>query len=152
MVSMFPQSGGCAADAGFPALELQEVEPLLSMEDPSHDLPRRPDATQEPPLDFIQNCSIRSDIKARAKMKASKVKRVLDKLAVDSEPGLSSAQLMLANHDLKPGNKQRSPNLADEKDLYSSSRFQQSNRNADNGEHGTLLVFGSPTPSISTPG
>lgn len=37
-------------------------------------------------------------------MKTSKVKRVLDKVAVESEPGLSSAQLMLANHDLKPGN------------------------------------------------
>lgn len=28
---------------------------------------------------------------------------MLDALAVESEPGLSTAQLMLVNHDLKPG-------------------------------------------------
>lgn len=28
---------------------------------------------------------------------------MLDKLAVPSEPGLTNAQLMLTNHDLKPG-------------------------------------------------
>ncbi|THH08004.1 hypothetical protein EW145_g3004 [Phellinidium pouzarii] len=32
----------------------------------------------------------------------SKVKRVMNRLAVDSEPGLTTAQLMLVNHDLKP--------------------------------------------------
>jgi NCS1 family nucleobase:cation symporter-1 len=34
--------------------------------------------------------------------KTSKVRRVLDKLVVESEPGLTSTQLMLINHDLKP--------------------------------------------------
>lgn len=33
----------------------------------------------------------------------SQVKRALDKLAVHSEPGLTTAQLMLVNDDLKPG-------------------------------------------------
>lgn len=36
-------------------------------------------------------------------IKRSKVARVVDKLAVESEPGLTNAQLMLTNHDLKPG-------------------------------------------------
>lgn len=33
----------------------------------------------------------------------SQIKRALDKLAVHSEPGLTTAQLMLVNDDLKPG-------------------------------------------------
>ena len=37
------------------------------------------------------------------KVKNTKVARVVDKLAVSSEPGLTNAQLMLTNHDLKPG-------------------------------------------------
>ena len=35
------------------------------------------------------------------KVRQSKVARFVDKLAVESEPGLSNAQLMLVNHDLK---------------------------------------------------
>jgi hypothetical protein len=31
------------------------------------------------------------------------VRRFVDKIAVDSEPGLSNAQLMLTNDDLRPG-------------------------------------------------
>lgn len=38
-----------------------------------------------------------------AKMKSSRVVKLVDKLAVESEPGLTNAQLMLHNHDLKPG-------------------------------------------------
>jgi hypothetical protein len=30
-------------------------------------------------------------------------RQLLDKIAVSQEPGLTSAQLMLTNHDLKPG-------------------------------------------------
>ena len=37
------------------------------------------------------------------KVKHTKVARLVDKLAVSSEPGLTNAQLMLTNHDLKPG-------------------------------------------------
>ncbi|KAI9792721.1 MAG: hypothetical protein M1816_001820 [Peltula sp. TS41687] len=110
-------SGGCTPDAGFPALELQEVEPLLvtdsssidgvplegTYRDQTHDLPRRLGAAQESFLNPFQNQSIATNTtRSRATMKTSKIKRVLDKVAVESEPGLSNAQLMLANHDLKP--------------------------------------------------
>ncbi|KAL8649495.1 MAG: hypothetical protein Q9210_004364 [Variospora velana] len=36
------------------------------------------------------------------KLKQSKVRYYADKLAVEAEPGLTNAQLMLTNHDLKP--------------------------------------------------
>lgn len=37
------------------------------------------------------------------KVKSTKFAHFVDKLAVESEPGLTNAQLMLNNHDLKPG-------------------------------------------------
>lgn len=37
------------------------------------------------------------------KLNDSKAGRFLKKLEVESEPGLTNAQLMLTNHDLKPG-------------------------------------------------
>lgn len=37
------------------------------------------------------------------KLKASKAQHYIDKLAVPAESGLTNAQLMLTNHDLKPG-------------------------------------------------
>lgn len=37
------------------------------------------------------------------KVKNTKAARLIDKLAVESEPGLTNAQLMLTNFDLKPG-------------------------------------------------
>ena len=37
------------------------------------------------------------------KIKRSKGAQLFDKLAVESEPGLTNAQLLLTNHDLKPG-------------------------------------------------
>lgn len=36
------------------------------------------------------------------KVRTSKVGHFLDKIAVESEPGLTNTQLMLFNHDLKP--------------------------------------------------
>lgn len=42
-------------------------------------------------------------IAAMEKVQDSKFARIVDKLAVSSEPGLSNAQLMLTNEDLKPG-------------------------------------------------
>ncbi|KAL9612019.1 MAG: hypothetical protein Q9167_003385, partial [Letrouitia subvulpina] len=39
---------------------------------------------------------------AMERLKRSKVRYYADKLAVDAEPGLTNAQLMLTNHDLKP--------------------------------------------------
>lgn len=44
------------------------------------------------------------------KIKDTKIARFVDKLAVSSEPGLTNAQLMLTNHDLKPGMTRRSRN------------------------------------------
>ena len=39
------------------------------------------------------------------KVNSSKVAHLVGKLAVESEPGLTNAQLMLHNFDLKPGEK-----------------------------------------------
>lgn len=36
------------------------------------------------------------------KVKSTRFAHIVDKLAVESEPGLTNAQLMLNNHDLKP--------------------------------------------------
>ena len=41
------------------------------------------------------------------KLRDSKVARIANKLAVSSEPGLTNAQLMLTNFDLKPGSCQQ---------------------------------------------
>lgn len=41
------------------------------------------------------------------KIRESKVARIANKLAVSSEPGLTNAQLMLTNFDLKPGSCQQ---------------------------------------------
>ena len=43
------------------------------------------------------------------KVKGLKVARIVDKLAVSSEPGLTNAQLMLTNFDLKPGSSIKQP-------------------------------------------
>jgi NCS1 family nucleobase:cation symporter-1 len=37
------------------------------------------------------------------RVKSTRLAHLVDKLAVDSEPGLTNAQLMLNNHDLRPG-------------------------------------------------
>ena len=37
------------------------------------------------------------------RLKGSKARYYAGKLAVEAEPGLTNAQLMLTNHDLKPG-------------------------------------------------
>jgi NCS1 family nucleobase:cation symporter-1 len=37
------------------------------------------------------------------KVKSNRIAYFVEKLAVESEPGLTNAQLMLNNHDLKPG-------------------------------------------------
>lgn len=37
------------------------------------------------------------------KVTRTRIARAIDKLAVESEPGLTHAQLLLTNHDLKPG-------------------------------------------------
>ena len=69
-----------------------------------------------------------------ADMKTPRLRRVPDKLAVESESGLTTAQLMLTNYDLKPG------------ELFNGTERQvnvtywahQLNPNGDNGVRGTL--------------
>jgi len=78
------------------------------------------------------------------KIKDTKIARFVDKLAVSSEPGLTNAQLMLTNYDLKPGTSELQQIRQDSK--LSDT---QSNLNVDNGAHGTSWVFGLRTPSIS---
>lgn len=70
------------------------------------------------------------------KVKKSKVAHWANKLAVESEPGLTTAQLMLYNHDLKPVcSDRRFENV-----LFSN--MPRLNLSADNGAHGILSVFG----------
>ena len=75
------------------------------------------------------------------------VGQLLDKIAVSQEPGLTNAQLMLTNHDLKPGNVLfiSIPSALEgfEADLS------KLNRHVANGVRGTSLAFGSPTLSTS---
>jgi hypothetical protein len=78
------------------------------------------------------------------KIKDSKIARFVDKLAVSSEPGLTNAQLMLTNYDLKPGASEQRQIRKDPKLIDT-----QSNLNVDNGAHGTSWDFGSQIPSIS---
>ena len=53
------------------------------------------------PRSAYQNHSSRLSV-TMEKYNSSKASRFFDKIAVESEPGLTNAQLMLANHDLKP--------------------------------------------------
>lgn len=77
------------------------------------------------------------------KVRTSGFAHYANKLAVSSEPGLTNAQLMLTNHDLKPGmscfNHQRV--------FYSSNTAWQSNLSAGSGVHGILWASGSPIAS-----
>lgn len=95
-----------------PILETEEL-PLLteerdpSFEDPSITCARASFETQYPLLHTLRRRAI-STVPERItdimeKIKNSKAARLVDKLAVESEPGLTNAQLMLTNHDLKPG-------------------------------------------------
>ena len=77
------------------------------------------------------------------KIRRSKVSQVVDKLAVESEPGLTNTQLMLTNHDLKPGR----VNFLRYWLLHSD--LPQLNLSDDNGAPGISLVSGLPIPSTS---
>ena len=75
------------------------------------------------------------------KLRHVNARRVLDKLAVPSEPGLTNAQLMLTNHDLKPGEHQSHvERVLGEEESANSNR--QWNRNAANGVLGILWDSG----------
>ncbi|KAI9844677.1 MAG: hypothetical protein M1837_005419 [Sclerophora amabilis] len=85
-----------------------ESEPLLSSSPTLDDCePSRPDIYSASPA-WLGRPQIRSrpdlseDQPIMEKVKSSKFAHFVDKLAVDSEPGLTDAQLMLANFDLKP--------------------------------------------------
>lgn len=60
------------------------------------------------------------------------------KLAVSNEPGLTNAQLMLTNHDLKPG-----MSKPEEPQIHSIDTIPQSNLSGDSGALGILLASGS---------
>ena len=64
---------------------------------------------------------------------------MLNKLAVESEPGLSSSQLMLTNKDLKPG--MTFPKVSCRQQ---ETNKWQLNRIGDNGDRGTSSGSGSP--------
>ena len=93
-----------------PTPQVEEAEPLL---DPDLDLSTTPPgsyvSTSGPklktPKSFRSLSSRRPDrkIAIMEKIRRSKVSQLVDKLAVTSEPGLTNAQLMLTNYDLKPG-------------------------------------------------
>lgn len=67
------------------------------------------------------------------------VRRFVDKIAVDSEPGLSNAQLMLTNDDLRPGICSLPSRMRRRTDM-----MQQSLPNAGNGAGGISLLSGLP--------
>ena len=71
----------------------------------------------------------------------------LNKLAVESEPGLSSSQLMLTNKDLKPG--MTFPKVS--RRQLETNKWQL-NRIEDNGDRGTSSGSGSRIHLISTHG
>lgn len=73
-------------------------------------------------------------------MAASKFSRVADKLAVESEPGLTTAQLMLVNHDLKPG--MPSINIIGSFIEFTCMEILQLSLNVVNGGLGTSWAFG----------
>jgi hypothetical protein len=71
------------------------------------------------------------------KVKSSKIAHWAGKLAVESEPGLTNAQLMLHNHDLKPGKY-----LAGEYRKVDTNQTLQLSQNAVSGVLGISWVSG----------
>jgi hypothetical protein len=82
------------------------------------------------------------------KVKNSKIAHWSSKLAVESEPNLTTAQLMLFNHDLKP------VRILHTILLFGSNvlTFSRWSLRDGNGVLGISLASGSPTPSTSTHG
>ncbi len=80
------------------------------------------------------------------KVRSSRFAHYVDKLAVPSEPGLTHAQLMLTNHDLKPG---LSSSIIDGVSFLSDTSFCQSNLSAVSGVPGISSASGSPIASTS---
>ncbi len=108
------RSNPSAIDEGLSAL--LEEEPLLHRDPDSptppppkrnlRDLGQRSGASNTPTSSRHHYQPRRGDSRIAAimeKIRESKVARIANKLAVSSEPGLTNAQLMLTNFDLKPG-------------------------------------------------
>jgi cytosine/uracil/thiamine/allantoin permease len=83
-----------------------------------------------------------------ATVKKSKAAHYASRLAVESEPGLTTAQLMLYNHDLAP--------VDPERRQWGMNFISKSNSNKQITNvpqvHGTLSDSGLPTPLTSTHG
>ena len=80
-----------------------ERHPLLQYENQNLWTPREPKRIEPDALDLPDSYSLPAagfDRELEGKMTIGKF---LKKLETDHEPGLSNAQLMLINHDLKPG-------------------------------------------------
>jgi hypothetical protein len=115
----FVESGGSldATAIGNEFAIVEEEEPLIYRDPSSHTPPRRrgldstgqrldPSVPRQRTISWRENPqygSVGHLIAIMEKVKDSKVARIVDKLAVSSEPGLTNAQLMLTNYDLKPG-------------------------------------------------
>ena len=79
----------------------EEAEPLISGSSQHHAVGVDDSISQ---LRLYSRSNKREYLNAvMEKVKDTKIARFVDKLAVSSEPGLTNAQLMLTNHDLKPG-------------------------------------------------
>lgn len=81
------------------------------------------------------------------KPRSMAARRLLGKIAVSQEPGLTNAQLMLTNHDLKPG-KELFIIICSKSEGFEAD-LRKLNRRVANGAHGTSLAFGLPTPLTS---
>jgi NCS1 family nucleobase:cation symporter-1 len=94
----------------------EDHEPLLSTTsapslapDPDDHSPGTPTSPAEPiyfspsPLHSFFSRRFHFYKAIMEKTRSSKFRHYARKLAVESEPGLTNAQLMLTNHDLKPG-------------------------------------------------
>ena len=81
-----------------------ETEPLISQ--PAYEAGGSDSASLNSSIERLLASTLRSSpykSTAMERLQRSKVRYYADKLAVESEPGLTNAQLMLTNHDLKPG-------------------------------------------------
>ncbi|KAL9046052.1 MAG: hypothetical protein Q9214_001016, partial [Letrouitia sp. 1 TL-2023] len=80
-----------------------ESQPLIYGFDEPYDSDGDPlSLTPEQPSSDTPSNLRRHVLKAMDRLKRSKARYYADKLAVEAEPGLTNAQLMLTNHDLKP--------------------------------------------------
>lgn len=85
-------------------------------------------------------------IMSATRAKKSKIAHYASRLAVESEPGLTSAQLMLYNHDLAPVEPERR-----QWGMFGTTKYHDAVANVSQA-HGILLDSGSLIPSTSTPG